>query len=199
MIRVNCCLFLRVLALLTVVEATKEKVLQQIDGERVDFCVVGAGPSGLQLAQHFQSTSASYVVLERGAGAGNFYTKFPIHGTLISINKKYTGNSNAEFNLRHDWNSILTSVDKSNGTDFAFTDYSDEYFPKSEILLTYLNEYATHFDLQIAYNTEVKMVTRESEASDFELKLEPNPGFDLKCGIVVWAGGLGMPRSFEVS
>jgi hypothetical protein len=31
--------------------------------------------------------------------------RFPRHRTLISLNKRYTGRIDPEFNLRHDWNS----------------------------------------------------------------------------------------------
>lgn len=39
---------------------------------------------------------------------GTFFEKFPRHNTLISINKRNTGKKNREFNLRHDWNSLIT-------------------------------------------------------------------------------------------
>jgi cation diffusion facilitator CzcD-associated flavoprotein CzcO len=179
------------------IKSTLETVLKESSG-RVEFCVVGAGAAGLQLAQHFQSVSASYIVLERASTPGSFYETFPRHGQLISINKKYTGRTNAEFNLRHDWNSILTSLDKANGTDFPFTDYSDDYFPTKNRIHAYFVDFASKYDLKIAYNTEVKKVVRSDENSDFHLSLNPSPGFEVKCGAVVWAGGLGTPRTFKV-
>ncbi|KAF6036632.1 FOXRED2 [Bugula neritina] len=39
---------------------------------------------------------------------GHFYYKYQRHGQLISINKRHTGKLNDEFNMRHDWNSLLT-------------------------------------------------------------------------------------------
>ena len=73
-----------------------------------------------------------YIVLERNSSVGAFFKQFPIHRQLIrcaemlalrlglaaillfhgfllfscSINKRFTGRSDPEFNLRHDWHSV---------------------------------------------------------------------------------------------
>jgi len=80
----------------------KNSVLELIRdrGGHLDFCVIGAGPAGVQMGQHLSEAGASYVVLEKSHAPGAFFEKFPIHGQLISINKKATGGSNPEFNLR---------------------------------------------------------------------------------------------------
>lgn len=39
---------------------------------------------------------------------GNFFARYPRHRKLISINKRNTGRTNKEFNMRHDWNSLLS-------------------------------------------------------------------------------------------
>ena len=39
---------------------------------------------------------------------GSFFTRYPRHDKLISINKRFTGKTNKEFNMRHDWNSLLS-------------------------------------------------------------------------------------------
>ena len=56
--------------------------------------------------------------------AGSFFSSYPRHGRLISINKRHTGRLNAEFNLRHDWNSLL-----SDDPQLLFTKYSSDFFP----------------------------------------------------------------------
>lgn len=38
-----------------------------------DYCIIGAGPAGLQLAYYFQRDRLDYVVFERGARAGTFF------------------------------------------------------------------------------------------------------------------------------
>jgi len=42
---------------------------------------------------------------------GSFFERYPRHDQLISINKRHTGKTNVEFNMRHDWNSLVTDVD----------------------------------------------------------------------------------------
>lgn len=56
---------------------------------------------------YFLQAGRDYMVFER-AVPGSFFTRYPRHRKLISINKRYTGKTNAEFNLRHDWNSLLS-------------------------------------------------------------------------------------------
>ena len=52
-----------------------------------DYCVVGGGPSGLQVGSLLQAAGRDYVVLERGAAPGLFFARYPRHRSLISINK----------------------------------------------------------------------------------------------------------------
>ena len=65
-------------------------------GDRVqvtehEYCVIGAGPSGLQTALFLKQAGRDYVVLERNATAGAFFQRYPRHRRLISINKPFTG------------------------------------------------------------------------------------------------------------
>ena len=75
-----------------------------------EYCIVGAGPAGVQLAYflHTSPEPRDYIVFERAANAGSYFETYPRHRTLISINKRYTGSDNFELNMRHDWNSLLT-------------------------------------------------------------------------------------------
>ena len=66
--------------------------------------IIGAGPAGLQCAYFFKKYDIEYIILEKSDVVGNFFNNYPHSGGLISINKKYTGNDNDDFNLRHDWN-----------------------------------------------------------------------------------------------
>jgi protoporphyrinogen oxidase len=114
--------------------------------------IVGAGPAGLQLGYYFQKHNIEYVILERNSKAGSFFEKFPQTGTLISINKKHTGSSDPEFNLRHDWNSLLSDDD----SPLRFTSYSDDYYPDRNDLYKYLNDFAEKYKLNILYDTSVE-------------------------------------------
>jgi protoporphyrinogen oxidase len=116
--------------------------------------IIGAGPSGLQLGYFFNKFNINYLILERGEQAGTFFSTYPHTETLISINKKYTGSSNKDFNLRHDWNSLL------NYEELLFTNYSDDYYPSSKDLVRYLNDFATYNKLHIRYQSTVYKVNK---------------------------------------
>jgi len=116
--------------------------------------IVGCGPSALQLAYFFKKQNIEYVVLERENSCASFFKKYPISNKLISLNKKYTGENDKDFNLRHDWNSLL------NDENFLFTDFSDELYPTSSSLHEYLNEFSKKFELNIEFNINVLNITK---------------------------------------
>lgn len=125
-----------------------------------DYCVLGAGPSGLQMAYFLQQAGRDYVVLERASRPGSFFTRYPRHRKLISINKRHTGKANPEFNLRHDWNSLL-----SHDPQLLFRHYSQDYFPDARDMVCYLGDFADHLRLRILYNTDIVHVTLDKDRS----------------------------------
>ena len=74
---------------------------------------------------------------------GNFFTKYPRHRKLISINKRHTSHLNPEFNLRHDWNSLL-----SHDPELLMTKYSKKMFPPADDLVKYLHDYQVSNELK---------------------------------------------------
>ena len=117
--------------------------------------------------------------------SGNFFNVYPRHNQLISINKRHTGKSNVEFNLRHDWNSLLSNEDlprpsthqprrgsvmtpasQSNVTEqptlTRFGVYSRQMFPHRTSLLRYLHDFAVNASLRIRYDTAVGNISRVS-------------------------------------
>ncbi|WP_329071415.1 NAD(P)-binding domain-containing protein [Amycolatopsis sp. NBC_01480] len=123
----------------------------------LDYLVVGAGPAGLQLGQQLDRAGHSYLVLEAGSGPATFFRTFPRHRTLISVNKKHTGWTDPELNLRMDWNSLLAEGDPD---PLLFTDYSAEMFPSAEALLRYTADYAAKHEIAIRYDTRVRRISR---------------------------------------
>lgn len=119
-----------------------------------DYCVLGAGPAGLQMAYFLQRAGRNYTVFERAACPGSFFTRYPRHRKLISINKRYTGRANPEFNLRHDWNSLL-----SDDPRLLFRHYSHAYFPDAGDMVRYLGDFADRLGLHVLYNTTIAHVT----------------------------------------
>lgn len=151
--------------------------------KKYDNIIIGAGPAGLQLGYFFKKANINYVILERGKKSATFFSKYPHTEKLISINKKYTGSDNKDFNLRHDWNSLL------NEEDLLFTNYSDEYYPSNKDLVLYLNDFAIKNNLNIVYNSNVIKVNKNEE--DYELEvIENEKEFKYSCNKLIIATGL---------
>lgn len=92
---------------------------------------------------------------------GSFFDKYPINRKLISLNKRNTGETNAEFNLRHDWNSLLTNNDDFED-ELKFTAYSKQNFPHADHIVRYLEDYRKKFKLNVKYNVEISNVRCET-------------------------------------
>lgn len=91
-------------------------------------------------------------------GTGSFYLKYPRHRKLISINKRNTGKTNKEFNMRHDWNSLLSHDDS-----LLMRHYSKELFPHADVLVKYLNDYKEKLGIKVQYNTEIRNIERQED------------------------------------
>jgi thioredoxin reductase len=122
--------------------------------------------------------------LEKNSSCGSFFEKLPHSKNLISLNKKYTGETNKDFNLRHDWNSLL------NDEQFLFTNFSDDLYPSSDDLYKYINEFAKYFELKILYNSNVKKVIK----TDNYYKLLINDDICYTCSKLIIATGLSIPN-----
>ncbi|PAA47394.1 hypothetical protein BOX15_Mlig019951g2 [Macrostomum lignano] len=148
----------------------------------VEYCIVGAGPAGLQLAYFMQRAKRDYVVIERASIAGSFFTVYPRHGKLISINKRWTDSSNTEYTLRHDWNSLI-----SDDPSLQLRHYSNIMFPQKEVLVKYLNDYKTKLGLKVDFNTPVASVEKLAREN---FRLNTTGARNYSCKVVVMATGL---------
>jgi len=145
--------------------------------------IIGAGPSALQLAYFFKKQQIEYLILEKENSCASFFEKYPISNKLISLNKKYTGEADNDFNIRHDWNSLL------NDENFLFTDFSDELYPTSTSLHEYLNKFAKKFELNIVYNTNVLTISKNNDTYE----IQTNDTL-YKCDKLIMATGLSKPN-----
>ncbi len=156
------------------------------------YLIVGAGPAGLQMGFFLKEAQANYLIVEKEVDAGSFFARLPIHRRLISINKKHNFFEEEEFNLRHDWNSLL-----SNGAGPKFTDYSDELFPHSDTLHRYLNDFAEDHGLNIRYGLEVSFIKKNSQGL-FEVAFKN--GVVIECKVLLMATGVrsqNIPQDIE--
>ncbi|XP_006865345.1 PREDICTED: FAD-dependent oxidoreductase domain-containing protein 2 [Chrysochloris asiatica] len=160
-----------------------------------DYCVLGAGPAGLQMAYFLQRAGRNYVVFERSSGPGSFFARYPRHRKLISINKRYTGNANAEFNLRHDWNSLL-----SHDPQLLFRHYSQAYFPDASDMVRYLHDFADRLRLHVLYNTAIAHVTLDKDGQAWNghyFVLMDQKGQTYRCSVLLVATGLSVPNHVD--
>ena len=84
-----------------------------------------------------------------------------MHRQLISLNKRYTGRQDPEFNLRHDWNSLLH-------TDVApVTNRTKLRFPNADVLVEYLADFAREQEQagRIWYNSSVERIARSGKTA----------------------------------
>ena len=122
-----------------------------------DNIIIGAGPAGLQLSYFFHINNIEYLLIEREDTCGSFFQKYPHSRNMISLNKKFTGSDNSDFNLRHDWNSML------NNENHLFTNYSEKFYPESDLLHQYLNDFCNLNKLNINFNTIVTSIDKINE------------------------------------
>lgn len=154
-----------------------------------DYLVIGAGPAGLQLAHLLQCDGRDYLVLDEGAAPGGFFATYPRHRRMISNNKRHTGSDDPEFNLRMDWNSLL-----SDDPNLLFTRYSECYFPRADDMLRYLADFAAALDLRIKFGCRIVGIARESG----RFTVADNNGELYRARRVIVATGVSVPNIPEI-
>ncbi|XP_006816538.1 FAD-dependent oxidoreductase domain-containing protein 2-like [Saccoglossus kowalevskii] len=151
-----------------------------------DYCIIGAGPSGLQLGYFLHKAGRDYLIFERTNSSGAFFMDYPRHRTMISINKRNTGKTNKEFNLRHDWNSLLSDDDS-----LQMRHYSHDFFPHADVFVKYLQDYTEKHGINVKYNTNIVNVKRRDKF-EFQMQDQSNNTYD--CGTVIVGTGLSLPN-----
>ncbi|XP_023813525.1 FAD-dependent oxidoreductase domain-containing protein 2 [Oryzias latipes] len=157
-----------------------------------DYCVLGAGPAGLQMGYFLSKAKRDYIILERNSGPGSFFKKYPRHRKLISINKIHTGRRNREFNLRHDWNSLL-----SDRPDLLFKRVSSEFYPPADKLPLYLSMFEKELGLKVQYRVDVGRIRAVESAAERSYILTDQQGGDYTCRVLLVATGLWVPQVVE--
>ncbi|CAG5897420.1 unnamed protein product [Menidia menidia] len=159
---------------------------------RYDYCVLGAGPAGLQMGYFLSKASRDYIILERNSGPGSFFNKYPRHRRLISINKIHTGRQNREFNLRHDWNSLL-----SDRPDLLFKRVSSDFYPPADAFPRYLSMFERELGLRVQYGVDVGRIRAVQSAAGRSYILTDQHASNYRCSVLLVATGLWVPQKVE--
>ncbi|XP_041473338.1 FAD-dependent oxidoreductase domain-containing protein 2-like [Lytechinus variegatus] len=180
-------LFFTICSFLTPAYLSQESAAQQWN-----YCVVGAGPSGLQMGFFLERAGRNYVIFEKANISGAFFTTYPRHRKLISINKRHTGKTNKEFNMRHDWNSLL-----SDDETLLMKHYSKEFFPDADIYVKYLNDYTTKLGLNVQYNTEISNIARHDlpNMNGQYFTMQDQNGNGYQCRVMIISTGMHKPNN----
>lgn len=128
-------------------------------GRRLPFSLFGTR------LVYLQQSGQDYVIVERNMGPGSFFERQPRHRRLISLNKRYTGRSDPEFNLRHDWNSLL-GMDEQIG---RFTNRTTKRWPDADTLVNYLRDFAKPQEVQKKIQPEPSVAYLPVRHDDAEL------------------------------
>ena len=145
-----------------------------------EYIIIGCGPGSLQMGYYLHKNKDNYIILERNDKPGSFFYKYPRHRKMISINKIYNGSNNKDFNLRHDWNSLLCDDD-----ELLMKNYTKEYYPNADIYIKYLFDYSIKNKLSINYNQNVVNIDKINE--EFNIITETHV---FKCKYLIIATGL---------
>eukprot|EP01084_Bolivina_argentea_P163065 283730_1 len=178
--------------------------------------IVGAGIGGVGMGYYLETSqhTSNYTILERNSIAASFFNKYPIHNKLLSINKIHTGFSHNELNLRHDWNSLL-STNMSNtynsstnnkfrfniNNEMNFSIYSTDYYPDRQDFVRYINDYTKKYNIKIQYNTTVNKISLRDDGI-FVIKALVTKSTNLivyECKHLFIATGLFKPHIPEIT
>ncbi|KAF1379123.1 hypothetical protein PFLUV_G00172800 [Perca fluviatilis] len=157
-----------------------------------DYCVLGAGPAGLQMGYFLSKAKRDYIILERNSGPGSFFNKYPRHRKLISINKIHTGRQNREFNLRHDWNSLL-----SDKPDLLLKRVSREFYPPADAFPLYLSTFVKELGLKVRYGVDIGRIRAVQSVTGRRYILTDQHVSDYTCSVLLVATGLWVPHKVE--
>ena len=169
------------------------------------FCIIGGGPGGIQTAYWMQHYGMDVKLFERADGPASFFREFPRFRTLNSINKVFTGSDDAEFNMRHDWNSLVEST-----STMRLGNFTKDYYPHADDLVRYMEDFVKRNNLDknvIHYGHEVSSIRREKKISDlpddsqwkskanrrFVLSFSDDRHVPVKCRSIILATGRSVP------
>lgn len=107
-------------------------------------------------------------------------SRYPRHRKLISINKIHTGRQNPEFNLRHDWNSLL-----SDDPRLLFRHVSSDLYPPADAFPLYLSTFTEELRLRVRYDVDIGRIRAAQSATSRVYVLTDQRGREHRCRCVI--------------
>lgn len=159
--------------------------MSSISAQEHRYLIIGAGPAGLQLSYYLQQAGLDYLTLERERTPGCFFSSFPRHRKLISLNKVHSRTDDLEIKLRWDWNSLL-----SHSPELMFSNYSTDYFPHADDMVRYLKNFQRSHELVVRFGVEVERIQRVGE----KFCVQATDGQTFHCACLIVATGWGQPN-----
>jgi len=201
--RVVLPVLLVIAASVTTADATKDCSAS----EHHKYCIVGAGPAGVQLGHFLHAAGRDYVTLERAPSAASFFSRYPVHRTLNSINRRHTRSTSLEFNLRHDWNSLLGTEDSVG----LFGNWSTDYWPPADRLVEHINAFAApqieadrirfnHNVTKIAEGSQKAVTGAKAEIQRYLVTVDRQDSegvvstAEFSCSVLIMANGMWKPK-----
>lgn len=92
----------------------------------------------------------------------------------------HTGRENAEFNLRHDWNSLLSDKPR-----LLFKRVSSEFYPPADGFPVYLSMFEKELGLRVRYGVDIGKVRARSSIAGRSYILTDQNGSEYTCRFVV--------------
>jgi thioredoxin reductase len=131
----------------------------------LDVVIIGAGPGGVQLGltlgeiKRRTRAEFSYRIVEKESQPGSFFSRFPVHGRLISNNKLYSGRSpESRFSERFDWNSLITE-----DREILARNYSRDFYPHRDVITQMLRDLCERYRVPVDYEVDVTNLRREPD------------------------------------
>eukprot|EP00658_Telonema_sp_P-2_P006886 TRINITY_DN1258_c0_g1_i12.p1 TRINITY_DN1258_c0_g1~~TRINITY_DN1258_c0_g1_i12.p1 ORF type:complete len:598 (+),score=83.67 TRINITY_DN1258_c0_g1_i12:53-1846(+) len=143
------------------------------------YCIVGAGPAGLQLARLLHNSGRDYVVFERADAAGSFFERYP-RSRVLNTAKAGPG-------LHLDRLSLFGHPDGDRDFEWA----GDGHAVGADAYRAYLQRFSR--GLNVRYGKEVTVARDGGGASSDRLLLVE--GGQHVCKVVVVAAGLSTPKA----
>ncbi len=155
--------------------------------------IVGGGPGGINMALELGKRGIDYVLLEASEKVGGQWSRFPVCGELISLNKRYVPGDDHTYKMRYDWHSLstITAEDVAEDPSLLFTEWTDKHWPSARLYHEYLGYVAKK--MGVLAKTRLRTRATRISRADGRFVVQVNGTESLTCDRVFCATGTSRP------